>query len=100
MALISALVAIVVALPSLWGGLVGDEEQGDVRRGLFEELQESVRGGGVHLVHRVDDRHAPPAICGRQREKAFHLAYFVDRNHILQLSLFFIIKGKSRGVCF
>ena len=53
--------------------LVRDQEQRHAGGRFFQQFQQGVGGGGVHLVDAVDDGDAAAAIGGRQREEDFIL---------------------------
>jgi hypothetical protein len=48
---------------------VRDQQQERARGRLLQQLQDRVRGVGVHLVGGIDDHHPPPAIGGAQAEE-------------------------------
>ncbi len=58
---------------------------------FLEQFQQGIGGGDVHLIHRVDDGHALPAIGGGQGEIAFHLAHFIHRDVGAQAVGLFVI---------
>src|SRR5258706_12673062 len=68
-------------------GRMADQQKDAAWRRLFENLQKRVRGVVVHLIGRIDDRHAPAARPRGQPEERRKPPWLADVDHGLVLCL-------------
>jgi hypothetical protein len=69
---------------------MADHQEQDLLRRFLQYFQQSVLGGDVQIVHRVDDRDPPAAIGRAHVEKALELANLLDGDLLAELLGLFI----------